>query len=159
MSGPIIEPHLTIPINDDGMEGTSDEDACYHMSYLGAHAKSKENKLRYLNSETELAIRIPSLPKEELERLRLETSVAENELQAIIVEREGVYGYAKQKQSPFNFCSLQKDLFSFELPDFMNSFYLRGVLIQVLTATIALALNYTKFAWPNTQDIWLWKMC
>ncbi|GFQ83197.1 hypothetical protein TNCT_658031 [Trichonephila clavata] len=86
MSGRIIDPHLTIPITDDGMEGTSDEDACYHMSYLGAHAKSKENKLRYLKSETELAIRIPSLPKEELERLRLETSVAENELQVILGE-------------------------------------------------------------------------
>ncbi|GFR11044.1 hypothetical protein TNCT_556781 [Trichonephila clavata] len=86
MSGPIIDPLLTIPITDEGMEGASDEDACYHMSYLGAHAKSKENKLRYLISETELAIKIPSLPKAELERLRLETSVAENELQAILGE-------------------------------------------------------------------------
>ncbi|GFR20444.1 hypothetical protein TNCT_177601 [Trichonephila clavata] len=85
MSGPMLVP-LTIPIAEEEMEGASDEDACQHMSFLGAHARSKENKLRYFKAETELALKIPSLPKEEMERLRMETSVAEKELQTILGE-------------------------------------------------------------------------
>ncbi|GFY37591.1 vacuolar protein sorting-associated protein 33B [Trichonephila inaurata madagascariensis] len=56
-----------------------------------------------------------------------------------LLEREGVYGYAKQMELPLGFWCLDKDVFSLELPDFMNSFYLRGDLTHVHTAAMALA--------------------
>ncbi|GFT08994.1 vacuolar protein sorting-associated protein 33B [Nephila pilipes] len=56
-----------------------------------------------------------------------------------LLEREGVYGYAKQMELPLGFWCLDKDLFSLELPDFINSFYLRGDLTYVHTAAMALA--------------------
>ncbi|GFQ99778.1 nucleic-acid-binding protein from transposon X-element [Trichonephila clavata] len=77
---------MKTPIFDDRMESTSDEDACQHVSYLGAHATSKENKLRYLKAEIAIAIGMPSLPEDEMEKLRQEITVAENELQTILGE-------------------------------------------------------------------------
>ncbi|GIY46505.1 vacuolar protein sorting-associated protein 33B [Caerostris extrusa] len=55
-----------------------------------------------------------------------------------VLEREGVYGYIKQMELPLGFLCLDNDLFSLELPDFFNSFYVNGDLTYVHTAAMAL---------------------
>ncbi|CAL1291244.1 unnamed protein product [Larinioides sclopetarius] len=55
-----------------------------------------------------------------------------------VLEREGVYGHVRQMELPLGFLCIDKDLFSLELPDFFNSFYLEGNLTYVHTAAMAL---------------------
>ncbi|KAF8789208.1 vacuolar protein sorting-associated protein 33B-like [Argiope bruennichi] len=55
-----------------------------------------------------------------------------------VLEREGVYGHVKQMELPLGFLCLDRDLFSLELPDFFNSFYIKGDLTYVHTAAMAL---------------------
>ncbi|GBN26707.1 Vacuolar protein sorting-associated protein 33B [Araneus ventricosus] len=55
-----------------------------------------------------------------------------------VLEREGVYGHVKQMELPLGFLCIDKDLFSLELPDFFNSFYVKGDLTYVHTAAMAL---------------------
>nr|XP_042907599.1 vacuolar protein sorting-associated protein 33B [Parasteatoda tepidariorum] len=56
----------------------------------------------------------------------------------LVLEREGVYGYITQIELPICFFALDKDLFSLELPDFFNAFYLKGDLSYIHTAATAL---------------------
>ncbi|GFQ90287.1 uncharacterized protein TNCT_346081 [Trichonephila clavata] len=87
MSGPVImDPLMITTIHDERMESTSDEDACHYVSYLGAHATSKDNKLKYLKADLAIVIGTPPIPEDETESIRQEITVAENELQTILGE-------------------------------------------------------------------------